>query len=125
MLASCQIDTRVRDSVETAEREVRFHIGGRERALRDYSYSDIIFMHEMLNEKKLESYREKVEMNCFNAWQIIRASGYKKSWKQYAKAMGVDTVKKQKIAKDEKADVLKTAASIIERVQKVRGNVKA
>jgi len=80
----------------------------------------------MLNEKESKEYRNQMEAVSFNAWQQLSAKGALKkgtSFEKYKKQMGLGDPKSSKIGKQAKKEVVKTALTIHQRVQRLQ-NVK-
>jgi len=76
----------------------------------------------MIQEEESKEYRGRMTAVSFNAWQQLSAKGLIKkgtSFEKYIKPFGLGDPKSNKINKQEKESTVKTAFSILQRLQRL------
>jgi len=84
-------------------------------------YSDYSFLAEELALREAQTKRDNFEAVSFGAYQVATFKGYEESWTKYKKNMGFRSDSdSQKVDKEEKKEVVKTAVAIHEQILRAR-----
>jgi len=84
----------VKDAIREGEDEVRYHLGLSLSEFNAMDYEGIVFHGRMLSRDRQQRSRRGMIEASFTAWQIMRGKGYKKTFKQHLKALGLAPKKK-------------------------------
>ena len=103
----------VKDTICEGEDEVRFHHGVSLREFEAMDYESIVFHGKMLSRERQRESRQGMVEAAFCAWQIMRAKGYKKNFKQHLKDLGL--TEKKRIDKETAERTRQQAADLYKR----------